>query len=159
MQGGSTQSTRMGNNNMHADHASAPLDQRAHTFDISNIGAERDRERTENKEFLATPGAASDFTTGTRTGNSTRTATASTAQHAQTAARKYTQHEGHTQHGAQHTETIQARASYVATPGKGATVEEKRRFVMWQLDALGDGAVVLGKFVLLDAGERCHGGA
>ena len=53
---------------------------------------------------------------------------------------------------------MEARASFMEAPAKGATVEEQRLFVMRQLDALGVGYVVLGKYMLLDAGERCHGG-
>lgn len=53
---------------------------------------------------------------------------------------------------------MEARASFMEAPAKGATVEERRLFVMRQLDALGVGHVVLGKYMLLDAGERCHGG-
>lgn len=58
----------------------------------------------------------------------------------------------------QSTEMMEARASFMVQPGKGASVEERRRFVLRQLDSLGEGMVVLGKFVLLDASERCHGG-
>lgn len=57
------------------------------------------------------------------------------------------------------TEAVTMRAEYAPAPKQGASLEERRSFIERQLDALGPGAVVLERFVLLDSGERCHGGA
>lgn len=88
-------------------------------------------------------GALSEMATGARTAS--RTLPTTTFPHAQ-------------QPGDDE-ETVDAHASYMESPSKGAGVEERRRFLMRQLDALGAGEVVLGRFVLLDSSERCHGGA
>lgn len=56
------------------------------------------------------------------------------------------------------TETKIARQEYVAAPPQGASLDDRRSFIDRQLDALGEGAIVLERFVLLDSGERCHGG-
>ena len=57
------------------------------------------------------------------------------------------------------TETVSARPLYTPAPPQGASVDERRSFIERQLDALGSGAIVLERFVLLDSGQRCHGGA
>lgn len=66
----------------------------------------------------------------------------------------------HTNAGEVHRpKTVNSRPNCVAPlPAAGSSLDEKRAAAERQLDALGAGTIVLDRFVLLDAGERVHGG-
>lgn len=138
--------------NLHGGHASSGgLEERPQTYDISQVDPAG-----------AFPNMASELATGGHTPSEfTDSATATRAGAAGAAGaepRRRGQRTAYRTEMVEHTETMEARASFMEAPAKGAPLEERRLFLMRQLDALGVGYVVLGKYMLLDAGERCHGG-